>query len=82
MKNENFGKKASDKISGVTGIITGFCQYITGCDQYLIQPESEDKTKKPDACWFDVNRIDIGENVVTVIDTSVDSGPDMEAPIK
>lgn len=51
------GQKAKDKISGFTGIVIGHAEYITGCDQYCIAPESKDSSKIESSQWFDEGRI-------------------------
>ena len=77
---------AEDKITGLQGIITGHADYITGCDQYLLQPKSKDNEFK-EARWIDEYRLKI---------TSVeapgglqpedlkgeDNGSDIQAPVK
>ena len=32
------GQKVQDSITGFAGLVTGRCEYITGCNQILIQP--------------------------------------------
>lgn len=58
MKNENLGKTAVDRITGFTGIIIGYAQYLTGCDQYAVQPESKNPAKKRTSHWFDAGRLE------------------------
>jgi len=36
------GKKGKDKVTGIEGMITGKCEYLYGCTQYCIVPESKD----------------------------------------
>lgn len=50
------GEKVKDQISGFTGIVTGKAEYITGCVQYLIQPQSEENDYK-EAQWIDEHRL-------------------------
>ena len=72
------GKKVSDKITKFSGTCTGIATYITGCDQVLIAPEckKDDMSSKPEAHWFDVNRVDaMPEESEIQIDTSEDNGP-------
>ena len=38
---KNLGRTATDKITGFSGIATGFVVYITGCNQYLINPKAK-----------------------------------------
>ncbi len=78
---------AEDKITGLQGIITGHADYITGCDQYLLQPKVKDGEFK-DARWIDEGRLKITsvEEATTglkVSDLQVeDNGSDISAPVK
>jgi len=74
----NLGCRAEDIITEFQGIITGFCRYITGCDQYLITPKVDKEGKPVSAKWFDENRIEILDYEPIVINT----GMSEEAPIK
>ena len=51
------GVKVKDIITGFQGTITGRAQYMTGCNQYGVQPPT-DKGKWVDAQWFDENRLE------------------------
>ncbi len=51
------GMTAKDKITGFRGIIMGFARYLTGCDQYLIQPTIKSKSEFPENHWFDEGRL-------------------------
>ena len=53
------GKKAKDKITGFEGIITSKHVYLTGCNQYGIQPRSDKDGKIPDKGFFDEGRLEI-----------------------
>lgn len=85
MKYE-LGTHAQDIITGFKGVVIGYCKYLTGCDQYLIQPVDENQEhekKKPD--WFDENRLKKAEGKKVILDTGAgvnDNGPDLPAPIK
>ena len=41
----NSGETVTDKITGFNGIITGQAAYITGCNQYLVQPKIDEAGK-------------------------------------
>lgn len=58
---EHFGKIATDKITGFTGVVTGFCAYITGCNQFCLTPKVGDNNQSADGRWIDENRIVILE---------------------
>lgn len=73
------GAEYKDKITGFTGIATGYVKYITGCNQALLVL----KYKKGDgdtSRWYDEQRlVQIGRKVIEV-DNSVSVGFDMEPP--
>lgn len=77
------GDKAKDKITGFEGLLTGTASYLTGCDQYFVQPETKDGAWT-DGKWFDEGRLTvtqvdaIGQNDVK----ATKPGCDTPAPIK
>lgn len=78
-----FGTKVKDKITGFEGIVTGKASYITGCDQYLVQPPVYVNDWK-DGRWFDEGRLVFVEDAkITEKDVQVeDNGADIQAPTK
>lgn len=54
-----FGVKAKDKITGLEGVVTAHSDCITGCDQYYLQPQVDEKGGKREGQWFDENRIEV-----------------------
>jgi hypothetical protein len=78
------GCEAKDRITGFQGIITGHAKYLTGCDQYIIQPKCEDSNGKyPEANWFDEGRIElIGTGINSDEVKGEKNGCDYVAPIK
>ena len=81
-KNKKLGRWATDKITGFRGRVTGFVQYITGCDQYCLTPPCQPGKEHeiPKGTYFDENRLDFdkAEDMVQV-DTTKKQGP-MEPP--
>ncbi len=76
-----FGNEVKDKITGFKGIIIGKVEYITGCDQYLIQPKCKKDGIKPEAVWFDVDRLQVvSKKAITY--GSKKNGPCDLAPVK
>jgi len=73
------GKKAKDKISGFTGIITSRIQYLTGCDQYGIKPKIKADGEPIEVSYFDEGRIEIvGDGMTTTdVKSDKDNGPDV-----
>lgn len=81
------GSEVRDRITGFNGLVTGRCQYITGCNQYLVQPSTNEKGEFVEARWFDENRLVIDSwmrktELADLIGASADDGPDVPAPIK
>lgn len=68
------GKRGKDKITGFEGIITGRCQYLYGCDQYLITPKVDKNGNKPDGQWMDEGRIGIMGEGVKAEEVQVEKG--------
>jgi hypothetical protein len=70
------GKKGKDKVTGIEGMITGKCEYLYGCTQYCIVPESKDN-KHSEGYWYDEGRIEvIGEGIEPdEVKSKEDGGP-------
>ncbi|QOF85614.1 hypothetical protein, partial [Pseudomonas sp. ADPe] len=75
------GRKGRDKITGFEGIITGRCQYLTGCDQYGLVPPARDG-KIEGAQWFDEGRIEVIGGGITAdqVRAPQRGGPNRDAP--
>ncbi len=83
MKKLKLGQEAKDKITGFQGIITGYAEYLTGCNQYVLQPKCEKTGTYPDAQWFDEGRLILISDSLTKEDVKADeNGSDYIAPIK
>ncbi|WP_337052512.1 hypothetical protein [Pseudoxanthomonas sp. USHLN014] len=75
------GATYTDRITGLTGIATGHCKYITGCNQTLVQPKGEGGQSKPEAHWIDDQRLELVESVEVVsLDNGATPGSDRAAP--
>ena len=75
------GSTLKDKITGFQGVATGVASYITGCDQYVIQPELKD-CAFVEAKWFDDNRLETVGDKVLKLELKEDVGACNEAPTK
>ena len=54
------GQKATDKITGVKGVITSISFDLFGCIQAIVKPAGLDKDgKMQDGYWLDVQRLDV-----------------------
>ena len=75
------GKKVRDKITGFQGIAVAHCKYLTGCDQYGLQPELRDG-KMEKAEWFDEGRLVVVGPGVTAEEVAAprNGGPNRDAP--
>ena len=51
------GTTVRDKITGLEGITTGRCEYISGCVQLLVQPMIDRDGKYVENRWFDEDRL-------------------------
>lgn len=54
---ELLGKKVKDVITDFEGIATSKHIYLTGCNQYGVQPKVDDKGVIPDVRYFDESRL-------------------------
>lgn len=81
-KFEN-GTKVKEKVTGFSGIITGTCFYLTGCNQYLVTAKPKDEFSEPKALWYDEGRLEeVEKNVFTEEDVkSADKGCDISPNI-
>lgn len=64
------GRKAKDKITGFSGIITSTSFDLYGCAQLALMPSTDKDGKLGEGHWFDTNRIElIGEDRVMPVPT-------------
>ena len=80
------GDTAKDIVTGYEGVVTSHARYLTGCDQYSIQPEAKGGTWA-EGRWFDVNRLEVVKKDAVRIEKSANpkenGGPsDNPAPIR
>lgn len=75
------GEIVKDRITGFSGTITGKCEYLTGCTQYLLQPNIDKDGKYVDGHWMDEDRLEAvkAEPVMHQVSTKGSCDP---APIK
>lgn len=78
-----FGNEVKDKITGFKGVITGRCEYITGCVQCLVQPKCKKDGTRVEPVWFDEPRLVIlKRSTITLEGKEEKPGFDMEAQLK
>ena len=51
------GGKYKDKITGFTGVATGYVKYISGCNQALLAPKVGKDGDFVETQWFDEQRL-------------------------
>ena len=73
------GQKVKDKLTGFTGLVTGRCEYITGCTQLLVQPPVKADGDFVESRWLDEDRgvVVDAEKVSLAVSNA---GPDKPAP--
>ncbi len=84
MENETqlLGLEVQDRLTGFTGLVTGICVYLTGCNQALVQPKVKDGAFV-EARWIDVQRLDrFGVAHRVTLQNRVTPGCDVPAPIR
>ena len=74
------GNTYVDKLTGFTGVATGHCEYLTGCNQTLLQPRGADPNVRLASEWFDDQRLDLREDARVTLDNSETPGCDRPAP--
>jgi hypothetical protein len=53
------GLRATDKITGVKGVVTSVCFDLYGCVQAIVSPPAKENGEIQQGHWFDVNRLDV-----------------------
>lgn len=78
----NLGKTGRDVIAGFAGVITGRCEYLTGCTQLMLTPRKlSPEGKRMDGEWFDEQRIEINDDAGRLLlDNSSTPGADEPLP--
>lgn len=75
------GHTYADAITGFSGVCIGRAEYLTGCNQALLQPKGTDPQKRPDSEWFDEQRLsEVANCVVVTLDNGSTPGCDKAAP--
>jgi hypothetical protein len=75
------GATAQDKATGFEGTVMGHARYLTGCDQYCLQPKVEKSGTLPAAEWFDEGRVKlVGEGLKKKDIKGNKNGCDMTPP--
>lgn len=75
MSKIEFGTKVEDKSTGFMGVVTGVCDYDTGCRQYLVTPRVDKDGQMQEAHWIDASRLGVAESA-----TKHPGGPQAKVP--
>ena len=79
---DKLGLTATDTISGLTGVVTGFAAYITGCNQILISPKCKKDGTHVESFWMDEQRCSFGKVKRVVLNNGNTPGADRAPPTK
>jgi hypothetical protein len=75
------GSTMRDTITGFAGAVTGRAEYITGCNQVLLQPKVKDDGSLNESAWFDEQRLEPVAGVARIkLDNGATPGCDKPAP--
>lgn len=79
---KNMGRKCTDSITGFSGVVTAYAEYITGCNQLLLTPKTVKKGEMKRSSWVDEQRVVFSNKKAVVLDNSESPGFGPEAPIR
>jgi hypothetical protein len=80
--NVQWGKRYRDTITGFEGVATGYCAYVSGCDQVLLNGGLNKDGDKVNSMWFDADRLaEIDTGKIPDKDRGL-KGPDTPAPVR
>ena len=77
------GASVQCKVTGFEGVVTGRVDYITGCNQYLVQPKVKADGTVVEPRWIDEHRLSVQAHVAVLTLVQGDRpGADASAPVK
>lgn len=75
------GSTVKDRITGFAGVVTGKCQYLTGCSQALVAPRLSHEGSFQEPHWFDEQRLEVDTSAdIVALDNGPSPGFDKEPP--
>jgi hypothetical protein len=74
------GKTVRDELSGFGGVVTGHVEYLTGCNQCLVQPRCKDDGGFVESQWLDDDRLVVTNDTVFAFPRQTAAGCDKQAP--
>lgn len=76
----NLGDRVREIVTKKKGTITGFCEYLWGCQQFLVYIDDEtDKDGNPRTEWYDVGRLEVIDRAAV---RAINYGPAFAGPDK
>lgn len=69
-----------DRISGFAGYITGIVNYLTGCNQALLQPPMKLNGDFVESKWIDIERLEWLSETPSISLKASNPGSDRPAP--
>ena len=72
-------------VTGFTGVVTGYCEYLNGCEQFCVKPTTLKKGEMQDGQWFDKGQLDLVLGKPTTLgelekNLERTGGPQMDSP--
>lgn len=74
------GDEVECLITGFAGVVTGYVEYLTGCNQALVVPRVGKDGSFKSGEWFDVQRLRVKRRKVITIDNGPTPGSDRAPP--
>jgi phage terminase large subunit-like protein len=76
------GVTVRDRITGFTGVVIGRTEYISGCDQALVQPQAKPDGEYVEGRWFDQQRLEVVDAAPVTLENGTTPGGDIPAPVR
>ena len=80
MDKSDIGTTVVDKITQFSGVVTGYCSYISGCNQALVTPPVGKDGTLVEPHWIDEQRLVQVGTVKIVLDNANGNGFDLPPP--
>ena len=72
------GLNVEDKVTGLTGVVSGISFDLYGCVQAIVNPGMDKDGKLKDCLWFDVSRLGVLSDEPVMSRPNFDFGPQAE----
>lgn len=83
MTKITLGAKYTDRITGFSGVCTGYVTYLTGCNQALLAASVKADGGLGESNWFDEQRLTVVEDFAPIVlDNGNTPGSDKAPPIR